>query len=291
MSIDSLFKNQIKPAIPEGKDFVVWLSHDVDRVQKSIAHCLYYFLKDKRPYHLQTIISKKNPYWNFEYIMELESKYGAKSTFFFLNESIKPDLMKPKSFILSKGRYKISNSEITSVIKEIDRSGWEVGLHGSFNSYLDKKLLMHEKNVLEDILGHSIKSVRQHYFNNSIPQTWEIQRSIGLKYDATFVKKNDVGFYKDVYYPFRPFDDDFTVIPTVIMDGYLLDKAKNRETAEKIIDEIIEQCGEKGAILNTLWHQRIVNPKEFPLLYGLYEYLLRAVQEKNGGFILLAEVL
>lgn len=291
MSVGDLFKKQIKPEIPAGKDFMVWLTHDVDRVEKSAAHCLYYWLKEKRAHHLRGIVSRKNPYWNFEHIMALEDKYDAKSTFFFLNESIGASLMRPRSFILSKGRYKINSPQISSVIREIDKSGWNVGLHGSFNSYLDRELLAHEKNMLEDIVGHCVKSIRQHYFNNSVPQTWEIQRSVSLRYDATFVKKNDVGFYKDVYYPFRPFGDDFTVIPTVIMENYLLDKAGNQKRPEKIIDEMIKLCREKRSILTVLWHQKVLNANEFPLLYDLYVYLLNAVKQNNGAFILPEQIM
>ena len=286
MNVDDLLKNQVKPKIPEGKDFLVWLSHDVDRVHKSAAHCLYYWLKDKRLYHLGSIFSKKDPYWNFEHIMELEAGYGAKSTFFFLNESIKPTLTKLKSFILSKGRYNLNNPKLISIIKRIDKDGWEVGLHGSYNSYLDKELLLHEKNVLEDIVGHPVCSIRQHYWNNSIPKTWQLQKSAGLKYDTTFVMKNDVGFYKNLCYPFRPFDDDFVVIPTAIMDGYLAEKAKNRKTGERIIDELIDLAKEKRTILSVLWHNRVLNVKEFPLLYGLYVYLLESVKSNNGEFVL-----
>lgn len=286
MDADNFFKNQTKPQLPEGKEFLVWLSHDVDRVHKSVAHSVYYWLKDRRFYHLRTVISRNDPYWNFERIIELESKYGAKSTFFFLNESMKPDLAKPKSFILSKGRYNINDPKIVSVIREIDRNGWEIGLHGSYNSYCEKVLLLREKNVLEGILGHPVYGVRQHYWNNSIPQTWEFQRAAGLKYDATVVMKNDVGFYKNVYYPFRPFDDDFIVIPTVVMDGYLLNKAKDRKTGEKIINGLIDLCREKRTILSALWHQKVLNPSETPLLYDLYVYLLDSVRGRGGEFVL-----
>lgn len=292
MGIDKLFRNQIKPRIPEKKDFLAWLSHDVDRVHKSMAHSLYYCLKQKRLYHLQTLISGENPYWNFERIMELESKYGAKSTFFFLNESIKVNLFKPKSFILSKGRYKINDSKITSIIKKIDKNGWEVGLHGSYNSYCDKSLLLHEKKMLEDILGHDVYSIRQHYLNNRIPETWQIQQSIGLKYDTTFVMNNDVGFHRNVYYPFRPFDNsDFTVIPTVIMDIYLLRGGRDQKAAERTIDELIGICKEKKTILLVLWHQRSLNPKEFSVLYNLYVYLLDSIKANNGEFILPKQIL
>ena len=68
---------------------LVWLSHDVDWTKKDSIHSLYNFVKQKRFYHLRTLFHDKNSYWNFYSILELESKYNAKSTFFFLNESMK----------------------------------------------------------------------------------------------------------------------------------------------------------------------------------------------------------
>ncbi len=286
MTDEVLFKNYIIPEIPRGKNFLIWLSHDVDRVQKTIFHSIYYFFKERKFSHLQDIFSKNNPYWNFDRIMALEGQYNAKSTFFFLNETMKADILQPKSYILAKGRYDITSPKIKQIIKAIDKNGWEVGLHGSYQSFLDKELLTREKRTLEEVIGHEIGGIRQHYWNNVIPKTWAIQRSIGLKYDATFATKDDIGFRENIYYPFRPFDDDFLVIPTVIMEYYLFNKADgNVDVAKKMINDLIDFCKNKRAVFSVLWHPHFINPKEFPDLYNLYEYLLKRASEEGGYFI------
>lgn len=287
MDISELRQNQIKPKLPEGKEFFVWLTHDVDRTDKTIFHSLYYFLKEGRLNHLQSLFPGRNPYWNFQHIMDLESKHNARSTFFFLSESVKADFKNPKSFVLAWGRYNIDSPQIKSVIREIDSAGWEVGVHGSYNSYNDKELLLSEKNKLENILGHEACSVRQHYWNNLIPDTWQLQKQVGFRFDATIVNKNNVGFCENVYYPFKPFGDDFIVIPTVVMDAYLADKAKgNLARGKGLIDEIIALCSQKKTVMNVLWHQRFLNRQEFPLLYDLYVYILEAAVASKGEFIL-----
>lgn len=286
MEYHNIFANQQIPVIPEGKDFLVWLSHDVDRVQKTCFHALYYWGKKKQFYHLRSLFSKHDPYWNFERIMDLEDRYDARSTFFFLNESMRADICNPKSFILAKGRYRIEDPKIQAIIRELDQHGWEIGLHGSYHSYRDQELLCHEKTILEQVVGHAVIGSRQHYWNNAIPETWNMHRALGLKYDATLVKKHDVGFYQQVYFPFKPFDDDFTVIPTVIMERYLFQKARDLKSAQTIIDDLITFCQQKHAILSVLWHQYTLRAKEFPEYYMLYVYLLQSTKERNGAFML-----
>ncbi|MDY6905674.1 MAG: polysaccharide deacetylase family protein [Thermodesulfobacteriota bacterium] len=282
----SLYDYQIQPKMPPGKDFVVWLTHDVDRVAKTLVHGVYYSVSDKKPYfHIKSFFSRENPYWNFDRIMELEEKYNARSTFFFLNESIKPKMTDKKSWILSFGRYRIKDKIIQETIKKLDSNGWEIGLHGSYNSFDNKALLLSEKNELEKIVKHPIFTSRQHYWNNKIPATWQIQADLGIHYDATFIEKDDVGFKHDVIFPFRPFNDGFIVFPTVIMERYLLAKASNSiHKAKIIIDKIIEFCRLHRTVMTVLWHQRFLNRNEFSEYYILYEYLLDACQYNNGYF-------
>jgi len=285
---DRLFDRQVKPNLPEGKKFMVWLTHDVDRVNKHLMHALYYGLKDRKPLsHLRSLFAKNDPYWNFESIMELEDRYNARSTFFFLNESIRPKLTDRKSWILSFGRYNLHSKRIKDIINQVDNAGWEVGLHGSYNSYNDVDLLAREKEELEEIVGHPVLTSRQHYWNNEIPLTWEIHERLGLKYDATFVKRHDVGFNHGIIYPFKPFDSGFTVFPTALMEAYLLEKAGNDVSmAKDYIDALIDECRMHGSVLTVLWHQRLLNCVDFPEYNLLYEYLLSRVLEENGEFFI-----
>ena len=136
---------------PQDKNFAVWLTHDVDRVNKHLFHVLYYFAKEKRKYHLLSKFEKKDPYWNFENIKDIESKYNIKSTFFFLNETKKFNIKNKAEWKLTLGRYDLHDSEIKDEIIDLNSSGWEIGLHGSYESYNSEELLRKEKEELEDV--------------------------------------------------------------------------------------------------------------------------------------------
>jgi hypothetical protein len=71
------------------------------------------------------------------------------------------------------------------------------------------------------------------------------------------------------------------------MDTYLIDQAEgDLARGKEIIDEIVDLCRRKKTVMNVLWHQRIINPQEFPVLHDLYVYILETAQANNGAFIL-----
>ena len=69
---------------------------------------------------ISTSFQSKN-YWNFEDIIKIEAGYNIRSTFFFLNESIRFDPMKLKTFQLAHGRYNIRDKNIAQIIKWLEK--------------------------------------------------------------------------------------------------------------------------------------------------------------------------
>jgi len=266
---------------PDKKKFVLCLTHDVDRVKKTYQ-IITHFLKEKRIYHLTSTFSKQNPYWNFERIMEIEEKLGVRSTFFFLNESKKLKLLKPSTYKLTLGRYNIHDTKIIQIIKKLKDNGWEIGVHGSYESYNNEELLKKEKKELEKIVGESIIGVRQHYLNLNIPRTWEIQRDVGFKYDATFGFRDKIGFRNHIFYPFKPLNDDFLEIPLIVMDNPLFITNKNINDVWYNCKKLIKYAEKKGLVLTILWHQKAFNNKEFPKWDEIYKKMIKECMKHDA---------
>ncbi|MFH0815951.1 MAG: polysaccharide deacetylase family protein [Methanobacteriota archaeon] len=275
---------EIKIEWPDNKKFGLVLTHDVDRVKKTYQY-LTHFLKTGRFYHIKSLVSEHNPYWTFGEIMKVEEGLGVRSTFFFLNESIKFNPFYLSQYKLSLGRYKINEKDVTKIINELDSKGWEIGLHGSYNSYQSIDLLEREKNMLESVLGKPVFGIRQHYLNLDVPLTWQYHEKLGFQYDSSFGFKNQLGFRDNVRYPFQPFNSKFTVIPLSIMDMVIFNqKGLTDEQRFETCREIINSAIGSRAMICVVWHTERFNNKEFP---GQTDFYMRLVNEciNKGAYV------
>lgn len=260
------------------------LSHDIDRTKKTYQ----FFTKPIRTLfngnfkHFKELLAtsfRRGNYWTFDDIIEIEKSFNIKSTFFFLNESINFNVFEPKSFVLSHGRYNIHEPKIVNLIRWLDNNGWEVGLHGSYNSFQNLELLKNEKAELEGILGHSIDGIRQHYLNLN-KDTWHNHFVAGFKYDSSFGYTREIGFKEGRYQPFKPLDDEFIVVPLVVMDACFMSLPNRWER----IDELMDICEKENAILVVNFHNHVFNNNEFPGFRDAYIRIIEKGIERNGDF-------
>jgi hypothetical protein len=269
-------------------DFALCLTHDVDRVRKTFQGP-YYALKqpDRRRYHLRTSLPDRNPYWQFERIMQLEAELGVRSSFYFLQEKelfrerSPRDWLNPRSWMLHRGVYDVREPAIAEVIGDLDAGGWEVGLHASYTSYEDRERLAKEKAVLEDVLGHPVRGVRQHHLNLSIPETWEHHAALGFDYDASLGSSRTYGF-EHGYDVVRPFDDRFAVFPLSAMEVALPDPDAEPAAAREACESLLAEARANGAVATVLWHPRYFSDRDFPGFADLYRYLIERALEMNA---------
>lgn len=265
--------------IPDGYDFALCLTHDVDRPYKTYQS-LYYAVTERDASHLRSLLPGRNPYWSFEEIMRLEDELGVRSSFNFLDEQYlftdRPvsDWVDPDSWMLYTGRYSITDPRIVQLIHELDGGDWEIGLHGSYESYRDPERLRAEKLRLESILGRSVPGIRQHHLNLDVPETWKHHREIGLSYDTSLGSASEYGF-EHGYGIRRPFDDSFVVFPLTIMELTLPVSDFERASAE--CERLLAEANEHAAVMTALWHPRFFcadTPEYEPLYRQLIEQAL-----------------
>lgn len=267
---------------PEERPFAVCLTHDVDRVKKTYQY-ITHFIKEQRPYHLYSFFLK-NPYWTFDTIMDIEKKYNVRSTFFFLNETKSFNILKPKEYALTLGRYSFDRPEITKIIRRLDKGGWEIALHGSYESYQNQKLLLDEKKALERVLKKEVVGIRQHYLNLKKPETWKIQKQAGFKYDASFGYTKKIGCRDEKFMPYFPLKNNFLEIPLTIMDSPLFDRDMNLKAAGNACIKQIDNTEKRNALISILWHTDRFNDKERPGQMRIYEQIIKECR-KRGAWI------
>lgn len=262
--------------------FAVCLTHDVDRPYKTYQ-AIPDAIAERDLSRLAPLFSDANPYWQFEEVMALEERLGVRSAFYFLNEPslfAKPKRLwaDPSRWLEHLGRYDVTAPEIRDVVRRLDRGGWEIGLHGSYDSAHDADRLCHEKTVLEGVLGHEIGGVRQHHLRIDPPETWRTHAAMGLSYDTSLGSSTECGFTHG-YRPRRPLDDDFVVFPLTIMEVAL---SGNTDRAWNECERLLEEARENDAVMTVLWHPRYLNEREFPGHRGLYERLVKRALEMGA---------
>lgn len=262
--------------------FAVCLTHDVDRPYKTYQS-LYDALTQRDPSRFRALFSGENPYWQFEEVMAIEERLGVRSAFYFLNEpslGTKPKRQwtDPSRWIEHLGRYDVTEREIVGMIRRLDREGWEVGIHGSYDSARNEARLRHEKNVLEDVLGHEVRGTRQHHLRLDVPETWRTHGAMGLSYDTSLGSSTTCGFQHG-YRPLRPFGDEFLVFPLTIMEVGL---PRDTDRAWHECEALLEEARENDAVMTVLWHPRYFNEQEFPGYRGLYERLVERALEMGA---------
>lgn len=295
-----------KPEWPDKKSFAACLTHDVDAVsQFSLAQTarmrpkyllgrrsLKSTIKGSFIYSfniLQAIrhSSIHDPFHCLERWLEIEEKVGARSTFFFwpgwkaINKHHFSDcLYDMEDKIVFDGQ----KCTVAEMIREINRRGWEIGLHSSWYSYDDVDEIKRQKEALEKVLDHDIVSVRQHFLHYDIRVTPRIHAKAGFKYDSTLGFNDNVGFRFGTCYPHKLFDlqaeEELPIVevPLIIQDGAMLNPDKgmrlNEETAYQYVKQITEAVENVGGVLTLLWHpNKIVHPDWWNLYLRTLEYL------------------
>jgi len=268
----------------------VALSHDVDRIKKTYQYFTYVLHAIRKmdfkmlKYQLQSLFLADEPYWNFPKIIDIEKEFDVKSTIFILNETMRFRFKNIQNGQLSLGRYNIHEPKLIDILQWLDKSGWEIGVHGSYYSYLNKELLFKEKLALERILGHEIIGIRQHYLNIN-KDTWQIQDELGFKYDSTWGHTEDIGFKGGKVLPFYPLENKFIVYPLAIMDICFM----VHENRWEKFDEIVKTIDDNNGLLVVNWHQRVFNENEFPEYIEAYKAIIKKLKLLNAKFYTLSE--
>jgi peptidoglycan/xylan/chitin deacetylase (PgdA/CDA1 family) len=206
--------------------------------------------------------------------MELEEKYGAKSTFYFLT--------------LDPGNedFTFSIEDLEEELSRISDEGWEVGLHGGHEAYNNLSEIKKKKERLEKILGKEVTGYRNHYLRFKTPETWEALADAGFCYDSTFGYHDCAGFRNGMCHPFNPYnlktgkEIDILELPLATMDTTLFHSQMrlNFEQAWALTERIIltvEQC---RGVLTVLWHNTYMQGEYLEF----YKKLLKYCSEKGA---------
>lgn len=235
----------------------IFLSHDVDwrRQGASLEHIMA--RKDRFDLAVLDNLDTKNPYYNIPEYVEIEEKFGVKSTFFFRT-------------IYENGNFQDYQDDIDMLIQ----GGWEIGLHLDPSSINDLKKIVEEKTKLEEITNTEIKGNRVHYlgFNDDLPRKLT---KLGFVYDSSVRKtkdkidENEMGF-KNLA--------GIIEFPITLMDAYLFTHMKISEkqiipTFEKTLN-YSRNLNRDFNVITVIWHDNVLKMKGGRMYAKILQFLI-----------------
>src|SRR5579864_1638198 len=220
------------------------------------------------------IAKDENLYYNIPKYVDIEEKYGIRSTYFFRT-------------IYENGLL----VDYEDDIKQLGDGGWEIGLHLDPSSINDINKIMDEKNTLQHLCKTALKGNRVHYlgFNEELPKKLQ---QCGFVYDSTFrvskdiIDENEIGFFKY---------DKLVEFPLTLMDAYLFTYMKIEEN--KIVDifkKTLDLCRTTNSEFNVMtvnWHDNVLQMKGGRMYENIIEFLTSQEDVKIVRGIDLAEII
>lgn len=215
-----------------------------------------------------------DPFNRFDWLMDLSERNMLTSAFYF---------MAGCTHAKRDGNYSLGHPLMRDLLRQIHQRGHEIGLHPSFNTYLDAsqthkefetlKQICLEENIYQEQWGG-----RQHYLRWQSPTTWQNWESAGLTYDSTLSFAESPGFRAGTCYEFPVFNlstrETLNLIerPLIVMECSVLDKQymgldKDIDAAFNCMAALKKTCRRFNGNFTMLWHNSRLTCPEYRMLY------------------------
>lgn len=265
--------------------FALCLSHDVDRIYKTYQYP-YRAVINMDILELLRAFNFRNPYWQFEKIIDIESELNVRSSFNVLDEipiSERPvsEWFTKSGWMLYAGIYDVTDQKVAATMSFLNNNGWEISLQGSYTSSENPRRFEYEKNRIESASGATLIGNRQHHWRLSRPDTWDHLRNAGIRYDTSLGSSSEMEFQHG-HSLIRPFDDEFVVFPWSLMDGAVMESADGSADIWSNVRSILEEARDERTVIVADWHQRVFYDDDFPNWGETYRRLITEALEMGA---------
>ncbi|MCB9196091.1 MAG: polysaccharide deacetylase family protein [Flavobacteriales bacterium] len=213
---------------------------------------------------------KKDPFYTYDYISEVSQENRVETIYFLLLGDYKKPYDTASDF--NSPDYKDLVSQLRSYAK--------IGIHPSYNSYLNESKLKQETSRLKEFLSSDETIIsRKHFLRLSVPDCYRLMENVGIKEDYTMGYADNVGFRAGLCTPFKIFDLlqnrqlEVTIHPFAYMDGTLREYLKlNLEEAKNQLTFLNNQVKAVNGEFIGIWHNTsLTNEDEWKGWREVYE--------------------
>jgi hypothetical protein len=199
--------------------------------------------------------NQKDPLDVFNELFNVLEKYPFKTIFFILSGKY--------------GKYDknipLTNQYFKKLIHTFSNN-YLLGIHPSYASNLNKKLLQNELSNLQSIANCSVNLSRQHYLKLQFPETYETLLSLNIHNDYTMGFHDANGFRASCCRPFKFFnlktneETSLTIHPFCFMDAtFRYYKNSSIASAFEEIKQLIDINHKYNGLCYALWHNDILS--------------------------------
>ncbi len=166
-------------------------------------------------------------------------------------------------------------------------SEFRTGFHPSYHTGEDLQLFRAERKILEEVTGHPVTRLRQHFLRLNFPATYRRSAEEGFEEDYSMGYADRTGFRAGTSSPFNFFDlernqmTSLKVFPFAVMDRTLKDYLKlSPAEAIRKITELVSVVGKEGGYFIPVWHNdSLGNKGEWIGWSAVYEDMLSQIKE------------
>ena len=213
----------------------------------------------------------KHSHWHFRSWMDLESRFGARSAFYFVAR--KGSLLEyatglPDSF------YDIRAPRFRALFRELAAEGWEIGLQASYLAHTSAEKFAAERALLAEVSGQPIQGNRHHYWRLDLQNpedTLLLHEQVGFAYDASLTHNRYLGWRRGSSWPFYPWHQGqrrplgTLQLPTAWMDDHLFgQRADNPGDRRVLLQNLVETTARQGGLLLVDIHDYVYDDALFP---------------------------
>jgi peptidoglycan/xylan/chitin deacetylase (PgdA/CDA1 family) len=281
------------------RQYKMYVSHDVDEpfrfafsgTKRLLQRCAGDIRYRKSPAAaLKSVVSwsevkllgkaDRDPANTFSQIMDLSERQNLQSAFYFITDHSAGDI---------DGVYHMDHPLIRNLLREIHDRGHEIGLHTSYNTYLNPEQTQKEFNILRQAceaegIHQNTWGGRQHYLRWQTPTTFQNWDQAGLDYDSTLTYADRIGFRCGTCYEFPIFDilqgrslrlreRPLAVMEVTVMRAAYMGLDIASGAAFQAIQTIKQRCQLFQGDFTMLWHNTgFIDPSEL----NLYQNLIKS---------------
>lgn len=220
-------------------------------------------------------LDPRDPYNTFDWIMERSEEMGLRNAFYFIcgHTDRRRD-----------GHYHPEDPAILDLMCRIHERGHEIGLHPSYNTFLDPAALRAEADRLRracERAGISRPSfgARMHYLRWRMPATLHGLEAAGLVYDTSLGYADQPGFRCGTCHEYQAFDPvlerplNLRIRPLIVMEATVMGRLDpdSIPQAETRLQRLMDACRRAGGHFTLLWHNTML---EQPYQRQLYDRVL-----------------